>query len=158
MPGTRPAVGCPFLSAAVKANIDAYFALYGRNLISGIFLDEMASDTRQLEFYREIYNYIKGKDASLRVLGNPGMIPAEAFSSVADQLVTFEGTAAQYQNYDPRTNATWLYSLANTRQASLVHNADTCTAMQAMVRAAASGRSAVAISGRRSSSMARLCA
>lgn len=124
----------------IKTNIDRYLDLYGRGVISGIFLDEMASDTRQLEFYREIYNYIKGKDASLRVLGNPGMIPAEAFSSVADQLVTFEGTAAQYQNYDPRTNATWLYSLANTRQASLVHNADTCTAMQAMVRAAASGR------------------
>lgn len=124
----------------IKTNIDRYLDLYGRGVISGIFLDEMAADARQIEFYREIYSYIKAKDASLRVLGNPGLIPAQAYSAVADQLVTFEGTASQYQNYDPRTNAPWLYSLANTQLASLVHNADTCTAMQAMVRSAASGR------------------
>lgn len=124
----------------IKTNIDRYLDLYGRGVVSGIFLDEMAADPRQIEFYREIYSYIKAKDASLRVLGNPGLIPAQAYSAVADQLVTFEGTASQYQNYDPRTSSTWLYSLPNTQLASLVHNADTCTAMQAMVRSAASGR------------------
>ena len=53
--------------ADIKTNIDRYLALYGRDVISGIFLDEMASDARQIDFYREIYSYIKSKDAALRV-------------------------------------------------------------------------------------------
>lgn len=126
--------------ADIKTNIDRYLALYGRDVISGIFLDEMASDARQIDFYREIYSYIKSKDATLRVMGNPGTTPAEVFATVVDVLVTFEGTADDYQNYDPRTRSAWLYALPNARQSALVHNTDTCAAMQAAVRSAASAR------------------
>lgn len=124
----------------IKTNIDRYLTLYGRDVISGIFLDEMASDARQIDFYREIYSYIKSKDVALRVVGNPGTPPAEVFATVADLLVTFEGTAADYQNYDPRSRSAWLYALPNARQSALVHNADTCAAMQTAVRSAASAR------------------
>lgn len=126
--------------ADIKTNIDRYLDLYGRGVISGIFLDEMASDVRQLDFYREIYNYIKAKDATLRVVGNPGTVPPEAFAAVADQLVTFEGTASQYQAFDPRVRATWLNTQANARQAALVHDALSCTDMQTAARAAVTGR------------------
>jgi len=126
--------------ADIKTNIDRYLALYGRDVISGIFLDEMASDARQIDFYREIYSYIKSKDAALRVMGNPGTTPADVFATAADLLVTFEGTAADYQNYDPRSRSAWLYALPNARQSALVHNTDTCTAMQTAVRSAASAR------------------
>ncbi len=126
--------------ADIKTNIDRYLDLYGRDVISGIFLDEMASDARQIDFYREIYSYIKSKNATLRVMGNPGTTPAEVFATVADVLVTFEGTAADYQNYDPRIRSAWLYALPNARQSALVHNADTCAAMQVAVRSAASAR------------------
>ena len=72
----------------MKANIDAYFALYGRNAISGVFLDEMSSDAAKLSGYREIYAYIKAKGADLRVIGNPGMVPNTAdYATVADVLV-----------------------------------------------------------------------
>lgn len=126
--------------ADIKTNIDRYLLLYGRERISGIFLDEMASETQKLDFYREIYRYIKAIDPKLRVVGNPGTIPAAEFSGVADTLVSFEGTAADYQNYDPRAQSPWLYSFTNTMHAMLVHNTPTCHAMQTAVQAGASAR------------------
>lgn len=126
--------------ADIKANINNYLVLYGRERISGIFLDEMASDTSRLDFYREIYRYIKAIDPSLRVVGNPGMVPAAEFASVADTLVSFEGSAVDYQKYDPRTAAPWLYTYANKAQAMLTHNTASCAAMQGAMQAAASAR------------------
>ena len=126
--------------AAIKANIDNYLTLYGRGVIGGIFLDEMASETNRLAFYRELYAYIKGKDASLRVVGNPGMVPAAEFAEVADVLVTFEGKNSTYESYDPRQTGAWLYARTNASQSSLVHNAATCAAMQQAVKSAASAR------------------
>ncbi len=121
----------------IKANIDRYLDLYGRGLISGIFLDEMAANAASLGFYQEIYNHIKSRDASLRVLGNPGTVPTEGYAGVADALVTFEGTGADYAGYDPRQTGDWLYARVNSTQAMLVHNAMTCQAMQAAVATAA---------------------
>lgn len=121
----------------VKANIDRYLDLYGRGLISGIFLDEMAANAASLGFYQEIYTYIKSRDASLRVLGNPGTVPAEGYAGVADAIVTFEGTGTGYTSYDPRQTGDWLYARANSTQAMLVHNAMTCQAMQGAVTTAA---------------------
>lgn len=121
----------------VKANIDRYLDLYGRGLISGIFLDEMAANAASLGFYQEIYTYIKSRDASLRVLGNPGTVPAEGYAGVADAIVTFEGTDTGYTSYDPRQTGDWLYARANSTQAMLVHNAMTCQAMQGAVTTAA---------------------
>lgn len=126
--------------ADIKANIDKYLQFYGRERISGIFLDEMASEPLQLDFYREIYRYIKSIDPSLRVVGNPGMVPAAEFASVADTLVSFEGTAANYQKVDPRISTPWLYTYTNKAQAMLTHNTATCGAMQGAVQAAASAR------------------
>lgn len=126
--------------ADIQTNIDRYLQFYGRERISGIFLDEMASDPAQLDFYREIYRYIKAIDPSLRVVGNPGMVPDPAFSSVTDTLVSFEGTATEHQKYDPRVQNPWLYTHANRSQAALVHNTENCTAMQGVVQAAASAR------------------
>ena len=126
--------------ADIKTNIDRYFQLYGRERISGIFLDEMASETQRLDFYREIYRYIKTLDPQLRVVGNPGMVPAAEYASVADTLVVFESTAADYQKFDPRQQNSWLYTYANQTQAMLAHNTSSCTAMQTAVQAAATAR------------------
>lgn len=126
--------------ADIKTNIDRYLQLYGRERISGIFLDEMASEPQKLDFYKEIYRYIKAIDPSLRVVGNPGMVPAADYASVADALVIFEGTAADYPKYDPRPQNAWLYTFANATQAMLVHNTASCAAMQTAMQAAATPR------------------
>ena len=124
----------------IKRNIDRYLQLYGRERISGIFLDEMASESAKLDFYQEIYNHIKAIDPSLRVVGNPGMVPVADYAGVADALVSFEGTAADYQKYDPRPQNAWLYTYANPTQAMLAHNTASCAAMQTAMQAAASPR------------------
>ncbi|WP_298212766.1 spherulation-specific family 4 protein [Acidovorax sp.] len=127
--------------AAIKAEIDAYFTFYGRDLISGIFLDEMAATDNRLDFYRELYRYIKAKDASLRVIGNPGMLPTAGYATVADVLTVFEGKSSQYSSYNPRTpDAEWTYARPNGSLATLVHNTATCAAMQTAVQASASAR------------------
>ncbi len=126
--------------ASIKANIDSYLALYGRALIGGFFLDEMASAANRLDFYREIYGYIKAKDAGLRVIGNPGTFPDPGYAAVADILVTFENSSAAYADYDPRNGQAWLYQYANSRESALVYSAPTCAAMQTAVRAAATAR------------------
>ncbi len=129
----------------IKKNIDRYLELYGRERISGIFLDEMASETLRLDFYQEIYRYIKAIDPNLRVIGNPGMVPAAEYAGVADTLVVFEGTAADYQKFDPRLQNAWLYTYANSTQAMLAHNTTNCADMQTTMQAAARARNNVGL-------------
>lgn len=128
--------------AGIKSNIDNYLALYGRGLIEGIFLDEMASGADRLDVYREVYQYIKSKDPSLRVVGNPGVVPVAGYAAVADVLTVFEDKGSAFAGYDPRssTSTDWLYTRPNSAQAALVHNVKDCAAMQAAVQAAASAR------------------
>ena len=127
----------PRTLAEIKANIDNYLQMYGRELISGIFLDEMSSDPAKVNFYKEIYSHIKSRDASLRVMGNPGLVPAADYAGVVDAIVTFEGKGIEYAAYDPRQKAQWIYTQANSSQAMLAHNIANCTAMQASIASAA---------------------
>ena len=126
--------------AQVQANVDAYLTLYGRGVVSGFFIDEMASDPARLPFYRALFDYIKGRDASLQIVGNPGAVPAAAYAEAAEVLVTLEGSGGSFQDYDPRTTP-WLYAQPNARLAALVHNVAGCAAMQTAVRQAATARS-----------------
>ena len=120
--------------ADIKATIDKYLELYPT--LDGFFIDEMASGSNRLAHYQAIYTYIKGKPRdpgvpALVVIGNPGIFPDQAYADATDALTTFEGTAAAFQALDPQQSSnTWVYSLANTSQAMLVHSASTCTAMQ----------------------------
>jgi len=128
--------------AAVQADVDNYLRFYGRNIVTGIFVDEMSSDTRQLEYYQSLYRYIKAQGSALRVVGNPGAVPDAAYAAVADVLVTYEGQRAGLLAYDPRTStaASWLYARPNTSVALLGHNIPTCAAMQEALAAAATAR------------------
>ncbi len=120
--------------AEVEADIDAYLDLYGHLPISGFFLDEMSTESSSLNFYRQLYAYIKSRDASLRVIGNPGAIPSDAaYADVADVLVSFEHYGADYGDYDPRDAAPWLYERANDHAAMIAHDVSGCAAMQAML-------------------------
>ncbi|MBS0611181.1 MAG: spherulation-specific family 4 protein [Proteobacteria bacterium] len=121
--------------ADVQRNIDNYRKTYGAQ-IDGIFLDEMDATGKQLAFYREIYQYIKGLDSRLRVVGNPGTYPVADSAGVADALVSFEGQATAYAGSTPQPANTWVYNRANSAQAALVHDATSCGAMQQVLRSA----------------------
>lgn len=127
--------------ATIRQHIDRYLAFYGRDQISGFFLDEMSNKAAQLGFYREIYNYIKGLDSQLQVLGNPGTLPVGDYATVADSLVTFEGQAVAYERFNPQPQYNWVYQYANDKQAMLVHDALDCRAMQSSLSTAATERS-----------------
>ena len=129
----------------IKTNIDHYFDLYGSNLISGIFLDEMSATAGTVSFYRTLYQYIKAKGANVRVIGNPGTLPIQDYATVADILVNFEGRNDQWSNYDPRTNpsTSWVYSRNNSTMAMLVHNTASCANMQTAILSATQARTNV---------------
>lgn len=125
--------------ADIKTNIDRYFQFYGRERIGGIFLDEMASETQRLDFYREIYSYIKSLDPQLRG-GQPRHGSGCGICQCGGYAGDLESTAADYREFDPRQQHTWLYTHANQAQAMLAHNTANCAAMQTAVQAAASAR------------------
>ena len=128
--------------SAVQADINNYLRLYGPGIVSGIFVDEMSSDPRQLAYYQTLYNYIKSQGSTLRVVGNPGAVPDAAYAAVADVLVTYEGQRAGLLAYDPRSNvaSSWLYGRPNSTLSALGHNIPNCVAMQQAVVAAATAR------------------
>lgn len=127
--------------ADIRAHIDRYLAFYGRENISGFFIDEMADNANKLGFYREVYDYIKGLDSKLQVVGNPGTLPAGDYAAVADTLVTFEGQASAYTRFNPQPEHGWVYGHDTSKQAMLVHDASDCRAMQSSLSTAATERS-----------------
>lgn len=112
----------------IKYNIDDYRTYYPA--VEGIFLDEMSNKTNRVEFYSDIYNYIKSLDRKLHVVGNPGIYPPAVYAGLADALVTFEGKESAYQSIDPQPSNTWVYNQNNLAQVMLVHDAFTCLSMQ----------------------------
>ena len=93
--GARPA-------ADVKADVDRYLAWYA---VDGFFIDEMANDSNStnLNYYADLYQYIKSKGQQFSVTGNPGANTQEAYITrpTAEALMIFENGAASYTNYTP---------------------------------------------------------
>lgn len=118
-------------AAVEQADVDAYLARYP---LDGFFIDEMATDAANLAHYSSLYAYIKGKGASLTVLGNPGTPadPAYLDAPAADILISFEGYATDYAQlpagyFDPAFAG---------RLASIVHGASAAQ-MEAFIADAA---------------------
>lgn len=107
--------------AEVKRDIDLYDRYYD---LDGIFLDETASNAGQLDYYRELYNYIKAKGDRYRVIINPGTHTDEKYLALpaADTAVIFENYPqawSQYlpqdyvRNYQPERFVSLIHSVAN---------------------------------------------
>ena len=73
----------------IQADIQAYLNWYN---VDGIFLDEMGNQVGSLD-YVALYNWIKGLNPNLHVVGNPGIpfTQVEAYLAAADTLNIFEG-------------------------------------------------------------------
>jgi hypothetical protein len=88
--GTRPL-------GAVLQEIEHYQAWYG---IAGVFVDEAASSTSELPYYRQLALAVR-RAAGGPVALNPGTVPDESYAEVADLLVVFEGSYADYRRWAP---------------------------------------------------------
>jgi hypothetical protein len=105
--------------ATVQSEIDAYYAFYPG--IDGIFLDEMSNDQATRNYYRSLYQYIRGKPGPHEVVGNPGVAASSAWqltTPVADAVVVFEGTAAAYVRWSPPS---WIRNRVTSTISNLVY-------------------------------------
>lgn len=107
--GTRPV-------AEVKADADKYVTWYG---VAGIFVDTTSNKLADLAYYADLCNYLRSK--GLKLVLNPGTQTLEPYVGLADHLMVFEGTAA---NYRARVAPTWEASYDRNRFWHCVH---TCT-------------------------------
>jgi hypothetical protein len=81
--GDRPA-------QEVLEEMHRYRVWYG---VNGFFFDEGARGTRALPYYRRL----RRAAGSMYVVLNTGRPPARRYLAVADTIVTFEGSAAEYR-------------------------------------------------------------
>ncbi len=72
--------------STVKSQIDQWYSYYPS--INGIFLDCQDNVTGQEPYYLQLYSYIKQKDSSAIVVGNPGTNTIESYLVDGGQRVT----------------------------------------------------------------------
>ena len=91
----------------VKADINAYFKLYGKKNIHGFFFDEVGTQSNhQVAYMAEIYNHVKSISPQMVVMANPGWHIPDSIAPYADIFVTGEMSADKYINhYQPATSA-----------------------------------------------------
>jgi Spherulation-specific family 4 len=112
--------------AKVQADIDLYDKYFS---VSGIFLDETASDPKLLSHYAQIYKYIKSKPKLQQVVANPGTHIDERYLSqpAADQAVIFESFGKDWLQYQP---SGYLRKYDRRRFALMLHNVPDQKTMQ----------------------------
>jgi Spherulation-specific family 4 len=108
---------------AVKADIDLYFKHFN---VDGIFIDESASASDKLDYYQQLYKYIKSQSDRYQVIINPGTNADEGYvsRSVADVVVMFENQQREWNHYHlpaytkkypPQHFAALIHTTANSR-------------------------------------------
>jgi hypothetical protein len=118
----------------VEADIDRYDTWYG---VDGIFLDEVAHTAAELPYYDALSRHIRASRGRFVVL-NPGMVPAPGYFDLADVVVTYEGTYADYAGALERMPA-WVARQPAQRMAHLVYGASREQALSAVTNPARVG-------------------
>jgi Spherulation-specific family 4 len=107
--GERPA-------AEVEQDIRNYKAWYG---VTGVFLDVVSGTAGQLPYYQGLARYIHSVNPGSAIWINPGVYPEQAYMSVADVVMSFEGTYAQYLTDDVPG---WAYKYPPSRFVHTIHD------------------------------------
>jgi hypothetical protein len=108
--GLRPIV-------QVEADIRNYKAWYG---VTGIFLDVVNGVTSELPYYQHLARYIHRVIPGSSVWLNPGIYPDQQYMSVGNVVMVFEGTYAQYRNFQVPG---WAHDFSATRFANTIYGA-----------------------------------
>ena len=114
--------------AEVTTEIDAYALWYG---VDGIFLDETSSDAADLAYYQAAADHVRGATARGVVMLNPGTYPAEAYMSVGDLVLVFEGAYGAYQSL---VVPSWTKQYAASRFAHVVYAVSGADRMKQVVK------------------------
>ncbi|MFD7090953.1 spherulation-specific family 4 protein [Streptomyces sp. NPDC059896] len=91
----------------IKADVDAWYRLYGGPGLGGIFFDEglarCGSGNADVNRYIELKNYVESRHGTgAVVVDNPGTGVEECYTQAADTLVTFEGDENSYRGHQPQ--------------------------------------------------------
>ncbi len=101
--------------------------------ITGIFLDETASDTSKLAYYTARYNYIKSLNQGLTVVINPGTNTDEGYMAASDVNVLFESS---YSSWQSKQMPLWVFNYPKERFYAIVYDVPTETIMKDVVKQA----------------------
>jgi Spherulation-specific family 4 len=80
-------------AAAVEADVRHYRSWYG---VTGIFLDEVSSDTSGVAYYRRLASYVHTLSPGSIVMLNPGTYPDRQYMAIGDIVMVFENSYASY--------------------------------------------------------------
>ncbi len=113
----------------VKQDIDLYRQYYD---LDGIFLDESASSVKQLDYYQDIYNYIKTQPNLDQVIINPGTHTDEVYLTrpAADTSVIFENYSEAWKEYEPKS---YVSRYQSKHFASLIHSVPNTAVMKSHI-------------------------
>jgi hypothetical protein len=112
--------------ALAEMDIRNYKAWYN---VKGIFLDEAASGALGVPYYRLLSRYIRSVNPGAEVMLNPGVYPSEAYMSLGDTIMAFEGPYSSYVNlkvpawaskYHPSRFAHTVYATPESKLASVI--------------------------------------
>ncbi|NOY41211.1 MAG: hypothetical protein GXP26_05160 [Planctomycetes bacterium] len=114
--------------STVLSEIDDYASWYN---LDGIFIDEMANTgpAQKLDYYRDIYNYVKGIDPNWELTGNPGINTIEQYMTwpTADRFIITENTGANYSSFTP---SSWVADYPRSQFGNLIHTESSVSDMQ----------------------------
>jgi spherulation-specific family 4 protein len=111
----------------VEADVDRYAKWYG---VDGIFLDEVSHSAADLPYYAALSRHVRSTRGRFVVL-NPGVVPDAGYFNIADVVVTYEGTYADYAAALERMPG-WLARQPSERVAHLVYGASREQALTAV--------------------------
>jgi hypothetical protein len=134
--------------ARVERELRSYVEFYE---VDGIFLDEMSGTKDSLPYYQKVHRLIKDLKPDFKIVGNPGQpIVDEGYMKTVDCLVLFEGSAADYAEYNSRDSTPWMSRYPANRFANIVHSVAAPADMhRTMTRAAESRAGWVFITNRK---------
>lgn len=109
----------------VKAEVDKYFSLYGKDNINGFFFDEIAvTKENEVKYMKEIFDYVKSKSQNNIVIANPGNQITDEISSYADIWVTSEVSANTYINKFDKPKSKFENNTSNNKHIwHIIHSA-----------------------------------
>ncbi len=123
--------------STVETDINRYLSFY---TVDGFFIDEMTNDenTRHLNYYDSLYQYIKAKGTNYSVTGNPGSNTQEDYITrpTADSFMIFEDIGANYISW---TTSSWVAKYPAQQFVHLPYAVATATTMSNYVNVALSG-------------------
>jgi len=115
-------------ASVVKGHVDTYFQCWN---VTGIFFDEAENDASHLEYYKDLYDYVKGKSmAETTVVLNPGCTTDESYMTACDINVLFESPPSDWARHKMPA---WAANYPANRLAMIVHSVSTADAMRSVL-------------------------